>query len=140
MKYLLTTIVLLLGLNVYAEEKVIKPLIGSEFGVVVEVNAKFIEKRNTYHDQMRIKEPFLISIISVNGKELPDPIVMEYRYIEDETPVDFEQNKTYEFIAYETIYTRGTPKGWSNEKWKNQIPYLIIHQVVIKQKKGEQSG
>ena len=70
MKTLTTIVFLVMVLTASAEKEAIVPEIGSRFGEVVRVEAEFIEKPNTYHHQNIVKEPFLISVIAVNGQAL----------------------------------------------------------------------
>ena len=138
MKTLTTIVFLVMVLTASAEKEAIVPEIGSRFGEVVRVEAEFIEKPNTYHHQNIVKEPFLISVIAVNGQALTKPIEMEYSA--DTKSAIFKKGTRYQLEAYETIYIEGRPRGW--DELVSQVDYHIIHRIVIrpsKQRGGEQN-
>jgi len=121
---------LMMVLNACAEpeKETVVPLIGSRFGEIVRIEAEFIPKANTYHDQNIVKEPFLISVLVVNGQSLKKPIVMEYRS-SGKVP-EFKNDKRYQLEAYETIYVEGAVRGWDDEI--AQVDYQICHVIVIR--------
>ena len=111
-----------------AEKGTVTPKIASRFGEVITIEAEFVEKPNSYHAQNFVKEPFLISVVAVNGQSLSKPIVMEYSASSKE-PV-FKKGVRYTLEAYETIYPLGDPKGWN--KLASQVDYRIVHRIVIR--------
>jgi hypothetical protein len=116
-----------------AENKTVSPIIAPAFGKVITIEAKFIEKPNTYTAQNLFKEAFLIEVISVDGKKLKKPLSIEYTL---GVPVksDFKptKNKIYKLLAYETIYSFGQPRKW--KKFPAQFDYSIYHKLIIKPK------
>ncbi len=128
MRTLIVGILLTMALNANAEPEAIVPQFGVRFGEIVRIEAEFVSKPKTYHDQNIVKEPFLISVIAVNGHSLKKPIVMEYRATKEMSGL--KEGKRYLLDAYEDIYTFGDPSGW--EKEISQFNYRVIHQLIVK--------
>jgi hypothetical protein len=120
----------MVSLSAWGNYQIIKPIVADRFGQVIAVEASFIDKPNDYHSQNIVKEPYLISIIKVNGKTLPAPIIMEYISVSDLSMA--KKGQKYKFEAYETVYTWGEPFEWDQI---NQSNYQIIHRMVIRETK-----
>lgn len=134
MKTFLTFLLLSLSLNVPADKEAITPYVGERFGDVVTIEAEFIEKPNTYHHQNMVQEPFLVSVLKVNGTTLEEPITMEY--VTGHQRAGFKLGTVYQLKAYETIYDIGIPGEWSDEV-VSQIDYRLIHRLIIKRAEEE---
>jgi hypothetical protein len=100
------------------------------------IEAEFVAKSNTYHDQNLVKEPYLIYVTSVNGQSLEKPIVMEYQ--RDPATAAFRSGRRYHLKAYETIHAIGVPRGWS--EYPEQIDYQVVHRLVVKETEGRPGG
>ncbi len=132
MKTILFAVAFLIG-PVSGEDQAIKPLVGSSFGEVFVITVEFVEKGKSYYQQNIVKEPWLSKVISINGVELKEPIVIEYLLVEDTATKgkNYAKGKKYEFMAYEDIETMGTPQNWEDEN--SQIPYIICQRLILKQ-------
>jgi len=128
MKTIIAVVLFAMVMSANAEKGTVTPKIAPRFGEVITIEAEFVEKPNSYHAQNFVKEPFLISVVAVNGQSLSKPIVMEYSASSKE-PV-FKKGVRYTLEAYETIYTLGDPKGWN--KLASQVDYHIVHRIVIR--------
>lgn len=105
----------------------IVPVVADKFGQVIEIEGEFAPKRNTYFEQNVVTEPSLLKVLAVDGRQLRDPVLIEYAI---ENGSEIEREGRFRMRAYETIYTDGTPSGWGN--LPDQFTYTIRHRAVIK--------
>ena len=119
----------MVSLTSFGKKQSIKPLVADQFGKIIAIEATFIEKPNDYHSQNIVKEPYLLSVVSVNGQKLSKPIIIEY--ISSPEIPKIKTGQKYTLQAYETIYTWGEPRNWVE---MSQFDYQIIHRLIIRNK------
>jgi hypothetical protein len=107
-------------------KEAVRPFIAEKFGKVITVEGVFVEKRQTYHDQNIVQEPYLLRVLAVDGKDLETPVTIEYLAGNGRV----ENGVKYRMKAYETVYTMGAPAGWNKEP--SQVVYYIYRQLIIK--------
>ena len=115
---------LLLCQNALAGSDCVSPLVADAFGKVSRVQAVFVDKTRSYYDRNCNTMPYLIKVLSVDSRELPAPIVMEYF----SEAGGFQKGKTYTLKAFETIFPLGDPKEWNPE---TQVDYQIRHRLIV---------
>lgn len=118
-------------------QECVRPLVAGEFGNPVAVTAEFVAKPNTYYAQNIVKEPFLLRVISVDGRALKDVVVIEYLLEADSS----EKKKleragiVQEFEAYETLYQPDFATPWLGE-WEQGMSFALNHLLHIRTRRG----
>lgn len=122
---------LALPIHALAERQVLSPAVAERFGEIVEIEAVFVAKPNTYHAQNMVDEPYFLRVERISGKAVDPPVTIEYRYDAPPgaTPV-FVAGKSYRLKAFETLSPLGAPRGWGNEA--AQLDFQIMRRLVIK--------
>jgi len=127
-----------LGLIVRAQES-IRPVVAPEFGKPVLVRAEFIAKGNDYHSQNIVSEPYTLKVLAVNGHDLKEPVLIEYRlHTEEKNRTKVERMGLISiFEAYETIYQPGMATPWlpEGEQGTDYVLINVLH-VRVPQKNG----
>ena len=128
----------------------VSTILAPEFGSIMNIKGRFVEKTVKWVKQRqqfvepctagaRAKKLAFLEVLSVNGKDLSEPVKMEYAI--DNTsrlrltpPPKFspEKDKIYELVAYETIVTEGKPWGWNQHP--DYYGYQVVNKLVIRQK------
>jgi hypothetical protein len=95
------------------------------------VTAEFVVKPNTYYAQNIVKAPFFLRVISVGGRALKEPVVIEY-FLETEKKEKKRLERTgavQEFEAYETLYQPISATPWLGEMEQGSRFYLqhLLH-------------
>lgn len=134
-RYQFLLLCLLLPISVWAQKQSISPVVAERFGQVIEIEAEFIPKPNTYHAQNLDPAPYLLKVTSLRGNKIA-PITIEYRYESSTSTPNFVPGKTYPLLAFETFNWIGEPRGWKNEVV--QFDYQIVHRLIIRLPAGKE--
>jgi hypothetical protein len=100
-----------------AAQEVLRPVVAPKFGESVIIQAEFVAKPNDYYSQNIVPEPYILSVISVDGMKLKAPVLIEYMLEvgkKDHSQLE-RLGATFTFEAYETVHQTGRPGPWMEE-------------------------
>ena len=106
----------------------------AKYGQPVTVSSEFLAKANTYYDKNLIEEPFALKVTAVNGKKLPEAVVIEYRLDQVNMPDRPRWERTgvvTEFEAYESLYESPVASPWLVEM-EQGMPFSLFHVLHIR--------
>jgi len=139
MKALVTLVALFAPVVSILAQEVIRPSVATEFGKPVVVRAEFVAKSNTYYDQNIVSEPYTLKVLAVDGRELKQAVLIEYRLHEEkkmrakiERPGSIQTFEGYESLYQPAMATPWLPEGMQGEDF-TLVP--ILH-VRLPKKKG----
>jgi hypothetical protein len=139
MKALISLFSLVVAVAPTLAQEAIRPFVAPEFGKPVMVRAEFVPKSNTYYDQNIVSEPYTLKVVAVGGRELKEPVLIEYRLdAEKKTRVQIERPGTIQnFEAYESLFQPAMATPWLPEGEQGQS-FALIHILYVRvpQKKG----
>jgi hypothetical protein len=130
-----------LAATTYAQEA-IRPVVASEFGKPITIRAEFVAKPNTYYDQNIVSEPYSLKVVEVEGRELKQPVLIEYRFHrfqigkrerdQIERPGIMQTFEAYESLYQPTMFTPWLPGGVQGGA------FVLVHILYVRpsQKKG----
>lgn len=114
-------------------QEVLRPIVAPEFGKPVIVAAEFVAKPNTYYDQNLVSEPFMLNVVSVDGRRLKEAVLIEYR-LETGKKERKGMERTgvlMEFEAYETVYQSAFANPWL-KTGEQGMAFTLFHVLHIR--------
>ena len=122
-------------------QDVLRPAVAPKFGEPVTVQAKFVAKPNNYYSQNIIPEPYMLSVIAVDGAKLKAPVLIEYKLeVGNRDRSKWERlGVVFTFEAYETIYQTGQPGPWMEEWEQGRGFYMenLLHIRPVKRRANQ---
>ena len=134
MKTLLTVCAVLITLLPCAvAQEGLSPLIAFAFGKQITVQAEFVPKSNDYYSQNFISEHYSLKVTAVNGKNLKEPVVIEYRLqIEAKKRARIERpGAVVTLEAYESLYQPSFATPWLGDS-EQGMGFALIHVLFIR--------
>ncbi len=114
-------------------QEVVRPEVAREFGKPFTVRAEFVAKPPTYYDQNVVMEPYALKVISVDGRELKQPVLIEYRLpVEKKQRIQIERPgivRTFE--AYESLYQPALATPWLPAGEQGQA-FALVHVLYLR--------
>ncbi len=134
MKIIIARCVLLLALiSTASAQEVLRPIVSSEFGKPVTVQAEFVAKPNSYYSQNIVDKPYLLRVVAVDGKNLKDPVLIEYKLeAEGKKRAKLERpGAVTSFEAYESLYQPAFAMPWLAEGQQG-MSFSLSHVLHIR--------
>jgi hypothetical protein len=139
MKALASLLVFLTAFATTQAQEAVLPSVAPEFGKQVTVQAEFVAKSNTYYAQNLVSEPYVLRVVSVDGRHLPEPVLIEYRLLAEKKkrPKIERSGIVQTFEAYESLYQPAFASPWLAEG-EQGMAFALIHvlNVRLPEKKG----
>ena len=114
-------------------QEIVRPSVAASFGKQVVVHAEFVAKPNTYYAQNLVSEPYTLRVLAVDGLELREPVLIEYRLV----TVSAQRSKIerlggiQKFEAYETLYQPAIATPWLPEG-EQGMRFVLVHVLNIR--------
>lgn len=135
MKLLVLTLALggfFAGTGMQAQDT-IRPIVGTEFGKPLTIRAEFVAKAGDYYSQNLVKERFALKVLVVDGRTLPEPILMEYRVETKGRRPAFERTgQVVTLDAYESLYQPAKVASPWAAKGEQGMPFALIHVLYLR--------
>ena len=139
MKALASFFVFLTAFATTQAQEAVRPSVASEFGKQITVQAEFVAKSNTYYAQNLVSEPYVLRVVSVDGRQLQQSVLIEYRLVTEKK----ERSKieragiVQTFEAYESLYQPAFSTPWLADG-EQGMSFALVHLLYVRppQKKG----